>query len=232
MIEPTDDTVQKLIRGTVAAGSVNAPVADLYRFFHEEWLNFVADGAEPAEPTDIWDFFDKRVIDGHDNFPSPNGLYVSVTRMRPAVPQGPGQRLYIETDDDGDCRLNAETSREVAGEWSIQWHGYVDKGGKHAGPSPFDYANQFWFWCHSADGVALMQLHGLNFVACTDPRDYSFVVSDNTFERRAGCDFKVSYLQKHTVEVPTIGSIPFGGESDLLPNVSLFLGSDGSVDIE
>ena len=223
MIEPTDDTVQKLIRGMVAAGSVEAPVADLYRFFHEEWLNWVADRTEPDDGTDIWEFFDKRVIDGHENFPAPNGLYASVTRMRPSGALGPGQREYLETEDGEDCMLIAETSREVAGEWSLQWHGYIDRQGKHKTASPHDHANRFWFWCHSAYGPAFMQLHGLSFVRCSEPRDLSFVTSDNTWERRAGCDFKVSYRQRYTVEVPTIGAVPFGANSDLLPDGSIVL---------
>ena len=210
MLEPDDDTVQELIRAVVAAGSI----------------------PDPSDLDAVNAFFNDQVIDGHDNFPAPNGLYVSVTRMRPSTALGPGQRLYSGIAGDAAQRLNAETSREVAGEWSVQWHGYIDEYGAPDGPNPFDYANRFWFWCHGADGLSKMLLHGLTFVRCSEPRDLSFVTADSVWERRAGSDFKVSYRQRFTSVVPSIGQIPFGVSSDLLPGDSLVIGSDGSVSIE
>jgi len=200
VLEPSDETLQKLVRGLVAAGS----------------------SPDPSDLAAVRAFYDESVIDGHDNFAGPPGIYATVTRINPATVLGLGQRLYFDTADDA-VLLDAETSYDVCGEWDVQWHGFTDEKGVH-GPSPFDYANRFRLWCRSATGIAQMLHHGLTFVECTDPRDLSALMPNEKWERRSGCEFKAAYRQRYTAPVSTIGRVPFGSDSDLLP--------DGEIVIE
>lgn len=222
MFEPSDIVVQELVRGLVCAGSLQVSYRDLHRFMLEEWPAVIADDCyDPGVgKTPIFDWFMQHCIDGNQNVLVPGADYISVTRVEPAAAIGLGERRYFEPPGaNPDRMLQAEHSRDVVGTWDLQWHVHNDFGEER---SPFDYAHQFWFFTRSAVGVDLMRLVGLTSVECSDPRDLSFVDSDETYENRAGCDLKLRYRQRYTTEVPTIGHVSVrlaaGQNGDILPN--------------
>ena len=175
---PSDDDVQTIVRGLVAAGSI----AD-------------TDAAKR--------FFETNVIDAYDDFPAPSGLYATVRRVDPAIEQGSIERLY---NDNGGDALEAESLLQVSGSWSLQWYGGRGSGA----PSAFDAARRFRLWVQSPGGLDCLQLANFQFLRCSPERDLSTVVSDSTWESRAGLDLSLAYVLRLTESVGVIETIPFG----------------------
>ena len=175
---PTDELVQEFVRGLVAAGSIDDPV-------------------------EAREFFNEQVIDSYDDFAAPKGLYATVQRVDPAIDQGSIERLYVDSDPNSNL-LDSEATLRVAGSWSIQWY-----GGKGPGaPSPFDAARRFRLWVNSPAGIEFMQSGNFQFIHCSHERDLSSVVSDETWEIRAGLDLRLAYVLRLVSEVGIIEFIP------------------------